>query len=405
MRAVRASAERSIAVATSAVSSAIVPPAMQAVSRILAGCPASDSPPRNSTWSSAISTATSIACSTPTSGPMPPAAISSPSRSWRSRDTRPKTSCSAPPSWPAAARRSTSSRPGPVAWPRSSGSPRRNATWRTRRRCARTDACSGVYRKHLLPNYSVFDEQRYFVPSTVDGPLFVVAGVRVALTICEDAWSPNGPITTQAAGGAELVVNINASPFYAGRIQERETMLATRAADASVPVLYVNLVGGQDELVFDGASMMFDESGHLIARPVSSRKTCSSSTSTCGPRSAAGCSTPGAVAASVLPEVAVSEARLGEQPEAARRRAAAAAGAGGLRSAGAGHARLRAEERLHRRPHRDCRAASTRRWWRPSRSTRWARNRWSACSCRHGSRAMAVSPTPRNWRPTSGSAP
>jgi NAD+ synthase (glutamine-hydrolysing) len=174
----------------------------------------------------------------------------------------------------------------------------------------------GVYRKHLLPNYAVFDEQRYFAPSTVDGPLFVVAGVRVALTICEDAWSPNGPITTQAAGGAELVVNINASPFYAGRIQERETMLATRAADASVPVLYVNLVGGQDELVFDGASMMFDESGHLIARarqfeedllvvdvdvrPAFRRRLLD-------PR--------GRSRASVLPEIAVSEARLGEQPE------------------------------------------------------------------------------------------
>ena len=124
----------------------------------------------------------------------------------------------------------------------------------------------GVYRKHLLPNYAVFDEQRYFVPSTIDGPLFVVGGVRTALTICEDAWSPSGPIITQAAGGAELVVNINASPFYAGRLHEREAMLATRAADASVPVLYVNLVGGQDELVFDGASMLFDESGRLVAR-------------------------------------------------------------------------------------------------------------------------------------------
>jgi NAD+ synthase (glutamine-hydrolysing) len=124
----------------------------------------------------------------------------------------------------------------------------------------------GVYRKHLLPNYAVFDEQRYFTPSTVDGPLFVVAGVKVAVTICEDAWSPTGPILTQAAGGAEFVVNVNASPYYAGRVRERETMLATRAADASVPVLYVNLVGGQDELVFDGASLVFDEQGHLVAR-------------------------------------------------------------------------------------------------------------------------------------------
>ncbi len=124
----------------------------------------------------------------------------------------------------------------------------------------------GVYRKHLLPNYAVFDEQRYFAPATADGPLFVVNGVRVAVTICEDAWSPTGPVLTQAAGGAELVVNINASPYYAGRLRERETMLATRAADASVPMVYVNLVGGQDELVFDGASMVFDEGGHLFAR-------------------------------------------------------------------------------------------------------------------------------------------
>ncbi|HEX6311279.1 MAG TPA: NAD+ synthase [Acidimicrobiia bacterium] len=124
----------------------------------------------------------------------------------------------------------------------------------------------GVYHKHLLPNYAVFDEQRYFAPSTVDGPLFVVGGVRVAVTICEDAWSATGPILTQAAAGAELVVNINGSPYYAGRLRERETMLATRAADADVPLLYANLVGGQDELVFDGASMLFDETGRLVAR-------------------------------------------------------------------------------------------------------------------------------------------
>ena len=124
----------------------------------------------------------------------------------------------------------------------------------------------GVYRKHILPNSTVFDEQRYFAASTTDGPLFNVAGVRVAVTICEDAWSPSGPILTQAAGGAELVVNINGSPYYAGRQRERETMLSTRAADASVPIAYVNLVGGQDELVFDGGSLVFDEQGGLVAR-------------------------------------------------------------------------------------------------------------------------------------------
>ena len=124
----------------------------------------------------------------------------------------------------------------------------------------------GVYRKHNLPNSTVFDEQRYFTASVTDGPLFNVAGTRVAVTICEDAWSPSGPIITQAAGGAELVVNINGSPYYAGRLRERETMLSTRAADASVPVVYVNLVGGQDELVFDGGSLVFDEQGQLMAR-------------------------------------------------------------------------------------------------------------------------------------------
>jgi NAD+ synthase (glutamine-hydrolysing) len=124
----------------------------------------------------------------------------------------------------------------------------------------------GVYRKHILPNSSVFDEQRYFAQSTTDGPLFNVAGTRVAVTICEDAWSPTGPISTQAAGGAELVVNINGSPYFAGRLRERETMLATRANDASTPIAYVNLVGGQDELVFDGASLVFDEQGRVVAR-------------------------------------------------------------------------------------------------------------------------------------------
>ncbi|MFZ4585286.1 MAG: NAD+ synthase [Acidimicrobiia bacterium] len=124
----------------------------------------------------------------------------------------------------------------------------------------------GVYAKHLLPNYAVFDEARYFVPGTDPGPLFVVAGVRVGVSICEDAWSPAGPIQMQADGGAELIISVNASPYYAGRLRERETMLATRAADASVPLVYINLVGGQDELVFDGVSMAFDGDGSLLAR-------------------------------------------------------------------------------------------------------------------------------------------
>jgi NAD+ synthase (glutamine-hydrolysing) len=124
----------------------------------------------------------------------------------------------------------------------------------------------GSYRKQLLPNYAVFDERRYFEPRAEPPSLFVIGGVRVGVTICEDAWSPSGPILEAASGGAELVVNLNASPYYAQRLGERETMLATRAADASVPIVYANLVGGQDELVFDGASLVFDEHGDLIAR-------------------------------------------------------------------------------------------------------------------------------------------
>jgi NAD+ synthase (glutamine-hydrolysing) len=126
----------------------------------------------------------------------------------------------------------------------------------------------GTYRKRLLPNYAVFDEQRYFTAGEATDPLelYVVAGVRVGVSICEDAWSPDGPIAVQAAGGAELVVNINASPYYAGRLGGRERMLATRAADASCALAYVNQVGGQDELVFDGASLVFDADGMLLAR-------------------------------------------------------------------------------------------------------------------------------------------
>jgi NAD+ synthase (glutamine-hydrolysing) len=123
-----------------------------------------------------------------------------------------------------------------------------------------------VYRKRLLPNYAVFDEQRYFTPGTGPSPLVLVGGVRVGVSICEDAFSPTGPIAAQAAGGAELVVNVNASPYYASRLAERERMLATRAADASCALVYVNQVGGQDELVFDGASMLFDPNGGLLAR-------------------------------------------------------------------------------------------------------------------------------------------
>jgi NAD+ synthase (glutamine-hydrolysing) len=177
----------------------------------------------------------------------------------------------------------------------------------------------GVYRKHLLPNYAVFDEERYFEPWKDDGPLFVVGGVRVAVSICEDAWSPSGPILTQAAAGAELVVNINASPYYAGRVRERETMLATRAADASIPLLYANLVGGQDELVFDGASMCFDEGGHLVARAKQFEEDLLVVDLDVHPAFRRRALDPrGRVRAARLPEVPVSDVQLGEPAAAPR---------------------------------------------------------------------------------------
>jgi NAD+ synthase (glutamine-hydrolysing) len=123
----------------------------------------------------------------------------------------------------------------------------------------------GTYRKRLLPNYAVFDEQRYFAPGTEPLQLFIIGGVRMGISICEDAWSPTGPIAEQAAGGAELVLNLNASPYYAGRLAERERMLATRATDAACSLVYVNQVGGQDELVFDGASLVLDADGEVLA--------------------------------------------------------------------------------------------------------------------------------------------
>jgi NAD+ synthase (glutamine-hydrolysing) len=123
----------------------------------------------------------------------------------------------------------------------------------------------GTYHKHYLPNYGVFDENRYFQAGR-KAPIFQINGVHVGVNICEDVWYPTGPMTLQAHAGAEVIVNINGSPYNAGKGTFREEMLATRAADNGVIVVYLNMVGGQDELVFDGGSMVFNEQGTLIAR-------------------------------------------------------------------------------------------------------------------------------------------
>ena len=125
-----------------------------------------------------------------------------------------------------------------------------------------------TYDKIHLPNYGVFDEDRYFYAG--ETPLVVtIAGVAVGITICEDAWYPAGPISDEAIAGARVVVNINASPFHAGKTRDRERMLATRASDNTVALAYVNQVGGQDELVFDGNSLIFDATGQVLARGAS----------------------------------------------------------------------------------------------------------------------------------------
>lgn len=124
----------------------------------------------------------------------------------------------------------------------------------------------GVYRKRELPNYSVFDEARYFVSGDGPIPVFEAQGVRFGVSICEDAWIADGPIAELGSRSVQLVVNINASPFNVGKSQARAAVIAERAREAAAPIAYVNQVGGQDELVFDGDSMVMSANGVLLAR-------------------------------------------------------------------------------------------------------------------------------------------
>ena len=128
-----------------------------------------------------------------------------------------------------------------------------------------------VYHKVFLPNYGVFDEERYFAVGH-RCPIFEQNGVRIGVTVCEDCWYPSGPMAWQAEHGAELMVNINGSPFHAGKRIERERMVAGRAADYGAFVAYVNTVGGQDELVFDGNSVVFGPRGEMLAHAASFRE-------------------------------------------------------------------------------------------------------------------------------------
>jgi NAD+ synthase (glutamine-hydrolysing) len=127
-------------------------------------------------------------------------------------------------------------------------------------------AVRGVYRKHHLPNYSVFDEKRYFQAGN-EALVFGFGPITFGVNVCEDMWYPDGPAVAQAGeGGAELLICLSSSPFFRGKTRNRERMLATRAADNVAAVAFVNQVGGQDELVFDGSSVILDQHGETIAR-------------------------------------------------------------------------------------------------------------------------------------------
>ena len=130
--------------------------------------------------------------------------------------------------------------------------------------CAR-GRIAGVYRKRFLPNYGVFDEQRWFLPGTEPPALFGIAGAWVGVSICEDVWFDDGPVAHAGRAGADVVLNLNASPYNRGRRAERLAVLEGRVAEAGCAIAYVNQVGGQDELVFDGDSLIMGADGRLIA--------------------------------------------------------------------------------------------------------------------------------------------
>jgi len=183
--------------------------------------------------------------------------------------------------------RHTGSVPAVVGFPEDTGLGGPVRLWNSVAMCW-DGAVRGVYRKHLLPNYAVFDEQRYFVPGSEAGPLLHVGDVRVGVSVCEDLWGPprtadaatpdgdleaglggeddTSPVLTQVGMGAQLVVVVNGSPYRRGKQADREAVARARAATLGVPVVYVNQVGGQDELVFDGSSFVTDAGGSVVCR-------------------------------------------------------------------------------------------------------------------------------------------
>ena len=124
----------------------------------------------------------------------------------------------------------------------------------------------GIYRKQLLPNYSVFDEKRYFTPGASAGPIIKIGGANIGVSICEDLWFDEGPIDHQVSSGVGLAISLNASPYQRGKDSDRASTVIDRVTRHEIPVVYVNQVGGQDELIFDGSSFVVDSQGELVAR-------------------------------------------------------------------------------------------------------------------------------------------
>ena len=170
----------------------------------------------------------------------------------------------------------------------------------------------GVYRKRFLPNYGVFDEQRWFIPSYEPPTLFGIAGAWVGVSICEDVWFDDGPVAQEGRAGADVVVNINASPYNRGRHEERLSLLRGRVDEAGCAIAYVNQVGGQDELVFDGDSLVVAADGTLMASGAQFDTDLVVVDLPLGPHRPHGIS-------ELLPRVVVTEPRPGERPTLAPR--------------------------------------------------------------------------------------
>ena len=274
------------------------------------------------------------------------------------------------------------SRPGPTG-PTDRPARGRPCRWPTRPRSARPAGSSAIYHKRLLPNYGVFDEVRWFTPGSSRLSLYVVGGALVGVSICEDVWSAAGPVPALGRAGADVVVNLNASPYSRRRRRERLAMLQERVAESGCAIAYVNQVGGQDELVFDGASLVVGPDGELLAaglqfaedlvvvdvplrgadRPDRTGLPTAMATAAKVPGTAT--EAPGTATAPIV-EV-TGAARRDRRREAAR---PGPAGAGtavgrrrGLRGARPRHPRLSRQERFPPTRSSGCPAGSTRRWW------------------------------------------